>query len=60
MLRPYQSLDQMLEAVAVAGWDDPIHAGTPGLVNIKYRLADNQSFANLQVWTTLFSLVDIR
>lgn len=52
MLRSYQGLDQMLEAVAVAAWDDLIHAGTPGLVHIKYRLADNHSFANLQVWTS--------
>jgi hypothetical protein len=49
MLRSYQSLDQMLEAVAVAAWDDLIHAGTPGLVHIKYGLADDHSLANLQV-----------
>lgn len=52
MLRSYQGLDQMLEAVAVAAWDDLIHAGTPGLIHIKYRLADNQCFADLQVWTS--------
>ena len=52
MLRSYQSLDRMLEAVAVAAWDDLIHAGTPGLVHIKYHLADDHSLANLQVWAS--------
>ena len=52
MLRSYQGLDQMLEAGAVVAWDDLILAGTPGLIHIKYRLADNQCFANLQVWTS--------
>jgi hypothetical protein len=52
MLRSYQGLDQMLEAGAVAAWDDLIHAGTPGLIHIKYHLADHQCFANLQVWTS--------
>lgn len=49
-LPPNQNLDQMLEAVVVAAWDDLIHAGTSGLVHIKYRLSDNHSLANLQVW----------
>ncbi len=51
-LRPNQNLDQILEAVAVAAWDDLIHARTPGLVHVKYRLADNRSLADLQVWAS--------
>lgn len=49
---PNQSLDQMLEAVVIAAWDDLILAGTPGLVHIKYRLSDDHSLANLQVWVS--------
>jgi hypothetical protein len=49
---PYHTLDQMLEAVVVAAWDDLVHAGTTGLVQVKYRLADDHSFADLQVWTS--------
>jgi hypothetical protein len=51
-LRENQNLDQMLEAVIVATWDDLIPAGKPGLVHVKYRFAADHSLANLQVWTS--------
>ena len=52
MLEPYHGLDRMLEEIAVVAWDDLVHAETQGLVHIKYRLADNHTFANLQVWAS--------
>jgi hypothetical protein len=51
-LRENQSLDQMLQAVIVATWDDLIPGGKRGLVHVKYRFADDHSLANLQIWTS--------
>ena len=51
-LRPNQNLDQMLEAVLIAAWNDLMQAGTPGLVHIEYRFAEDHSVASLQVWAS--------
>jgi hypothetical protein len=42
----------MLESAVIVAWEDLIHAGTPGLVHIKYRYAADHSLASLQVWAS--------
>jgi hypothetical protein len=49
-LRPNQTLNEKLECAVLVTWEDLIHAGTPGLVHIKYRYAADHSLASLQVW----------
>lgn len=52
MLEQYHGLNRILEEVAVVAWDELIHSETQALIHIKYRLSDNHTFTNLQVWTS--------
>ena len=51
-MRPNQNLDQMLEAMVVAAWDDMLPNGKIGTVHVQYRFGNDHSLANLQVWVS--------